>query len=119
MRGLQNSSSRRSPFCCLPLDLCKSLIKRHASFPLGIVVQSGLKPQVGPTFLGVMRQLLVSLDGENHSRRFAVMGENTRSAMLFQFNRVFARPAGKVGETDDVLIENQIHSCIVAQNNVR
>ncbi|MDB6003309.1 MAG: hypothetical protein JWR15_296 [Prosthecobacter sp.] len=115
---LQRSSSCGSTFCRLLSDLGKSLIKWKASLPFGIIIQSGLQLHVCPSFLRIMRQLLISSYGEHHCRRLAIVSEHTRPTVFLQLRSVLTRPSRKIGETDNVLIENQIHESMLAQNNV-
>ena len=65
-----------------------------------------------------MGKLLIGRYGEHHSRRLPVVSEHARPAMFLQLRSMLTRPAREIGETDDVLIKNQIHKQILAQNNV-
>ena len=104
--------------CTLP-NLLESKRPWSPSLSFGVGFEDGLQFHVGPPFLRIMSQLLISRHREHHSRRLAIMGEHTWPAMLLQLRSVFARVTRKIGETDDVLIKNQIHKRILAQNNVR
>jgi len=107
-----------SAFCGTRSNLLKDQRSRSSSFSLGISFNGCLQLHVCPLLLRIVSQSLIGRHREHHGCRFAIVSKHTWPAMLFQFCGVLSRAAREVGEADDVLLKNQIHTRILAQNNV-